>query len=85
MIGFVSLRGESGLKDEPQDELIGQITTSLLDTMRIKWEYLSDDMKAAERQLKTAARHLNKDEPFFFVLKKAFSGRLNCGNKKVPL
>ncbi|MDX1519835.1 MAG: thiamine pyrophosphate-binding protein, partial [Gammaproteobacteria bacterium] len=31
-------RGQPGLKDEPQHELMGQITDKLLDTMRIPWE-----------------------------------------------
>ena len=31
-------RGEPGVADEPQHELMGQVTPELLDTMRIPWE-----------------------------------------------
>src|SRR6476619_6128723 len=44
VLGFVSLRGEPGLHDEPQHELMGQITTQLLDLMQIKWQYLSSNI-----------------------------------------
>ncbi|MCB4790673.1 MAG: phosphonopyruvate decarboxylase [Elusimicrobia bacterium] len=70
VLGFVSLRGEPGLKDEPQHELTGQITASLLDVMKIRWEYLSADMKLAEEQLEIAAKSIADNKSFFFVVKK---------------
>lgn len=37
---IITLRGEpGGASDEPQHELMGEITTPLLDLLRIKWEY----------------------------------------------
>ena len=36
-------RGQPGIADEPQHELMGQITTDLFDTMRIPWERFPDD------------------------------------------
>ena len=41
LLGFVSLRGEPGFPDEPQHELMGQITAEMLSVMKIKWEYLA--------------------------------------------
>lgn len=70
VLGFVSLRGEPGLMDEPQHELMGQITTQLLDLMQIKWQYLSSDFKEAKVQLETANEWIEKNQPFFFVVKK---------------
>ncbi|MFS0690006.1 phosphonopyruvate decarboxylase [Sporosarcina sp. 179-K 8C2 HS] len=70
VLGFVSLRGEPGLKDEPQHELMGQITTQLLDLMQIKWQYLSSDFNVAKLQLATANEFVEKNQPFFFVVKK---------------
>lgn len=71
VLGFVSLRGELGIPDEPQHELMGQITTDLLDTMRISWAYLSSDLLEANHQLKEADRYLSETQlPFFFVVKK---------------
>ncbi|MDN4608472.1 phosphonopyruvate decarboxylase [Sporosarcina highlanderae] len=70
VLGFVSLRGEPGLIDEPQHELMGQITTQLLDLMQIKWQYLSSNFSEAKLQLKTANEWVEKEQPFFFVVKK---------------
>ncbi len=70
VLGFVSLRGEEGLGDEPQHELMGQITEKMLKLMKVKWAYLSDDFEIAKKQLKRADRHISKKETFFFVVKK---------------
>jgi len=70
VLGFVSLRGEEGLGDEPQHELMGQITEKMLKLMKVKWAYLSDDIAEAKRQLKKADRLIAKNETFFFVVKK---------------
>ncbi|MEQ8424406.1 MAG: phosphonopyruvate decarboxylase [Cyclobacteriaceae bacterium] len=70
VLGFVSLRGEEGLGDEPQHELMGQITEKMLKLMKVKWAYLSDDPNTAKKQLKKADRYISKNETFFFVVKK---------------
>lgn len=70
MLGFVSLRGEPGIPDEPQHELMGQITTQLLDTMKVEWQYLSSDLDEAKLQLVRADRQIARNRPFFFVVKK---------------
>lgn len=70
VLGFVSLRGEEGLGDEPQHELMGQITEKMLKLMKVKWAYLSDDFETAKKQLKKADKHIAKKETFFFVVKK---------------
>ncbi|MDW0118367.1 phosphonopyruvate decarboxylase [Sporosarcina thermotolerans] len=70
VLGFVSLRGEPGLIDEPQHELMGQITPQLLDLMQIKWQYLSSDFNDAKAQLEIANEWIEKQQPFFFVVKK---------------
>ena len=64
VLGFVSLRGEPGLSDEPQHELMGQITTQLLDLMQIKWEYLSSNIHVAKVQLETANEWIEKNNLF---------------------
>ncbi|MBS4195031.1 phosphonopyruvate decarboxylase [Lederbergia citri] len=70
VLGFVSLRGEPGLIDEPQHELMGKITTQILDLMQIKWQYLSPDFNEAKMQVETANNWIEKNKPFFFVVKK---------------
>lgn len=70
ILGFVSLRGEPGLNDEPQHELMGQITTQLLDLMQIKWQFLSSDDSEAKKQLEEANKWIEVNQPFFFVVRK---------------
>lgn len=70
VLGFVSLRGEPGLKDEPQHELMGQITEKMLELMEVKWAHLSSDYEEARKQLLNADQHISKGETFFFVVKK---------------
>ena len=70
VLGFVSLRGEAGLQDEPQHELMGQITEKMLELMEVKWAYLSDDLEDAKRQLAEADRYISNNQSFFFVVRK---------------
>jgi len=70
VLGFVSLRGEEGLNDEPQHELMGQITVEMLSLMQVKWEYLADNMVEAAEQLVRANQAIENNETFFFVVKK---------------
>lgn len=70
ILGFVSHRGEAGLMDEPQHELMGQITGEMLNIMKIHWEYLSLDVDVVKEQLLRALGYIEKNEPFFFIVKK---------------
>lgn len=70
LLGFVSLRGEPGMPDEPQHELMGQITTQMLDMMNVEWQYLSQDFKEAKNQLIQANEQIARCRSFFFVVKK---------------
>ncbi len=70
ILGFVSLRGEPGIKDEPQHELMGQITADMLKTMRIDHDYLSNDTDKALKQLEKAGDYLDEGKSFFFIVRK---------------
>jgi len=70
VLGFVSLRGEPGEPDEPQHQLMGRITTQMLDLMEVRWEFLSNDQNEAAQQLARADAAVERDETFFFVVKK---------------
>ncbi|CAH0120838.1 hypothetical protein PAE9249_03362 [Paenibacillus sp. CECT 9249] len=69
LLGFVSLRGEPGVPDEPQHELMGNMTTRLLELMQIEWRYLSYDMDEAMQQLIEASRWIDRNRSFFFVVR----------------
>ncbi|WP_424446068.1 phosphonopyruvate decarboxylase [Paenibacillus xerothermodurans] len=78
-LGFVSLRGEPGIPDEPQHQLMGPITTKMLDLMQVEWQYLSDDLEEARRQLAEADRHIANHRTFFFVVKRGTLGPQDLG------
>jgi len=68
---IVTLRGEPGRPDEPQHELMGQITPALLDTMRIPWSWFPDRAEAVENTLQTAVRHMDgSGRPYALIMKK---------------
>jgi phosphonopyruvate decarboxylase len=68
---FITLRGERGVPDEPQHELMGRITTDMLDTMRIPWKFLPPDTDKALAALKAACEEMDRScLPFALVIKK---------------
>ncbi|WP_324761614.1 thiamine pyrophosphate-dependent enzyme, partial [Helicobacter bilis] len=90
ILGFVSLRGErdsSGKNtDEPQHELLGVITDTLLETCEIKYAFLDSDMDRAKMQVQEALEWLEKGESFFFIVRdKTFSkiALSNAGNSSL--
>ncbi len=76
VLGFVSLRGEKGIGDEPQHELMGEITRDLLDVMQIKNEILSSNLDEAKKQLSMANEYIDRGESFFFIVKKNTLGKV---------
>src|SRR4029079_366582 len=70
VLGFVSLRGDASFTDEPQHELMGEITTQMLELMQIKWDYLSPDYNEAKIQIEVTNKWIEGNQPFFFVVKK---------------
>src|SRR5262245_54611833 len=44
----VTWRGQQGIRDEPQHELMGQITTSMLELLGIDWRLVPDQIEALE-------------------------------------
>ncbi|OQA77128.1 MAG: hypothetical protein BWY32_02631 [bacterium ADurb.Bin243] len=84
LLGFVSLRGASGCPDEPQHELMGEITGGLLDLMKIKWDYLSGEETLWRKQLLNAAETVKSGETYFFVVKKNTFGEVKLKEKSRP-
>ena len=69
---IVTLRGEpGGPKDEPQHELMGQITTKMLETMNVGWSYFPTEESEVGAAIEKAVSHMAKtDLPYAFVMKK---------------
>ena len=64
-------RGQPGLKDEPQHELMGQITKPLFDTMRVPWEIFPPDTAAIAPALARATDFMRQERrPYAFIMEK---------------
>ncbi len=68
---IVTWRGQPGLEDEPQHELMGEITGSVLDVMRIPNEAFPGDAGAVEPAIERAEHAMDETGlPFAFVMAK---------------
>lgn len=72
LLVIVTLRGEpGGPADEPQHELMGKITTGLLELMGIAWEYFPESADAIEPALSRAVAHMEQQSrPYALVMRK---------------
>ena len=75
ILGFVSLRGEPNEAgqntDEPQHELLGKITDTLLQTCQIECAFLDSRFEVACEQLAQAHKVLESNKSFFFIVRKS--------------
>jgi phosphonopyruvate decarboxylase len=69
---IVTLRGEpGGAPDEPQHELMGKITTRLLELMDIPWAWFPADDADVDQMLEQAVAVMEQSSrPFAFVMRK---------------
>lgn len=64
-------RGQPGVKDEPQHELMGQITKELFDTMKVPWEIFPKSLEEIGPALKRANEFMKKEQrPYAFIMQK---------------
>ncbi len=86
MLLITTHRGQPGLKDEPQHELMGQITDKLLDTMRIPWEVFPKSTVEIEPCLKRAMSYMEANQrPYAFIMHKGTVASHDLGTAKIPL
>lgn len=69
---IVTLRGEpGGPPDEPQHELMGAITTKMLETMNVAWDYFPREPAEIAPAIENAVAHMaSTGMPFCLVMKK---------------
>lgn len=69
---ITTLRGEpGGPHDEPQHELMGQITIQMLEAMRLKWAYFPQTDEDVLPAIKQADEYMKtNNQPFVFVMRK---------------
>lgn len=86
---ITTLRGEpGGSPDEPQHELMGAITTRLLEAMRIPWEYFPRKDADVGPALDRALAHMNSERrPYALVMRKGTvkPSRLAATNARKPI
>jgi len=68
---IITLRGEPGLSDEPQHELMGQITSRILDQLQIPWEWFPRSADEVDGALAVAQWQMDKTGlPYAFIMRK---------------
>lgn len=66
-----TLRGDRNLQDEPQHELMGQITEKLLETMTVPWEFFPTDAAEIEPVLQRATAYMQQERrPYALIMRK---------------
>lgn len=71
-LGIVTMRAEpGGESDEPQHQLMGRITTGMLDLMEIPWARFPENAEQAKAALEQAFHHMMEHRtPYFFTMSK---------------
>ena len=68
---IITWRGEPETKDEPQHQLMGQITTSLLDTLSVPWEYFPTSPERIRPTLSRIEKYMAQQQrPYALVMRK---------------
>ena len=68
---IVTWRGQPGVHDEPQHQLMGPITPAMLDTMEIRWELFPTEPEAIGPALDRAVAHMDATgRPYALLMQK---------------
>lgn len=71
MIIITTHRGAPGVRDEPQHELMGQITGNLFDLMRVPWETFPTESDEIIPALQRAMEYMTREHrPYGFIMQK---------------
>ena len=71
MILLVGWRGEPGIKDEPQHIKQGEVSETLLKTLKLPYKILSSDSKYFDKNIsESISIAKSKNTPFIFLVKK---------------
>lgn len=66
-----TLRGEPQLEDEPQHQLMGQITGQLLETMTVPWEFFPTEAAEIKPVLQRAEAYMKQERrPYALIMRK---------------
>ncbi len=80
---IITHRGESGIPDEPQHELMGRITSKLLEDMEIAWDYFPSEKEKIDSVFDKIENHFkNKSLPFALIMSKDTIEKYEISNKE---
>ncbi|ARV58116.1 phosphonopyruvate decarboxylase [Nostocales cyanobacterium HT-58-2] len=66
-----TLRGDPQFQDEPQHQLMGQITDKLLETMTVPWEFFPKEAAEIEPVLQRAQAYMQQERrPYALIMRK---------------
>jgi phosphonopyruvate decarboxylase len=79
-------RGEPGVKDEPQHELMGQITHRLLETMDIPWlSFPREEAQIAPTMAQAEASMKERSKPFALVVSQDSVAEFDLAEQPAPV
>lgn len=82
---ITTLRGDPNLKDEPQHELMGQITEKMLDLMEIPWEYFPTLATEISPLLDRIENYFNQESrPYALVMRKGTVAPVPLEQESIP-
>jgi len=82
---IITLRGEPGLPDEPQHELMGQITGRILDELQIPWVYFPRNADEVEGVLTVANWQMERSGlPYALVMRKGSVDKAELKSRWLP-
>ncbi len=85
MIIITTHRGAPGVKDEPQHELMGQITGELLETMQVPWETFPQKSEDIVPALRRATEYMEKEQrPYGFIMQKDTVNKHKLKRNTIP-
>ncbi len=68
---IITLRGDPELHDEPQHELMGQVTGKMLEMLSVPWEYFPTSSDEIEPALQRAEAYIRLEQrPYAFIMRK---------------
>ncbi len=78
---LIGWRGEPGVKDEPQHQVMGDITPRILETMDIPHTVIGGSQEEAFAAIETARRHFEDNEsPFAILVRKGAFAEWNTSD-----
>jgi phosphonopyruvate decarboxylase len=82
---ITTLRGDPNLKDEPQHELMGQITEKMLDLMSIPWSYFPNESTEIPPLLDIIETYFNQESrPYALVMRKGTVAPVTLQKESIP-